>query len=333
MKQILIITISFISFVSAISIIGYECNDINTPVTSIALVPRDNCVKNKPNITITQVEVQLVQLKSYEIVKVFSCLATYSYLITQCGSFFTGRNIIIDSYTHVKHLTREQCKHIHDTKYFQDPAYAFVKIDIIENKGYFSGFIIGQPDEGSCKGGIFRNHRAKEYEDVVVHVQISIDVQNSEAQVRLKDNTILINNINRCPYLQRECFAFGGNTFWTLNPPEKLCNELGVIPFFQGQVEKRIETMPDQSTKISFSLADPREPRQFLIEAIAKSSTCGMESYVSQNTQIHLIEAVKGNFKLSLKSEISVNNLNPEVFHMMKMSQIYKDISSRMNEL
>lgn len=206
-------------------------------------------------------------------------------------------------------------------------------LHIKDNSAHFAGNVVGSPNKGACGGGHFTSHLGKIYNNVIVHYEITIKLAKCTADINLKDGTFLIANQYPCPYINCECHTLLGWTFWKLIIPNRYCDTFGVIPLYTGKVTKRIEHVSPNRTITTFSLIDKNESKAFLVEARSRSRVCGQESFITQHSQIHIIESDSGIFNVEQTSNFSLKNLDPIIFHSLKLSHVHQDTGIQMTNM
>lgn len=329
----ILLIISALTLCKSDSLVGFDCTNSEVPTTTFSLFSSNNCVKRSANLTTSTVLAQLVQIKNYEKNDYFACDVSYKIMITQCGGWLQGRNIVVNSYTYSKPISFDECETLHRSGIYKDPAFSWVQLHIKENSAHFAGNVVGSPDKGSCNGGHFTTHYGRIYNKVVVHYEIAVKLAKGTADIRLTDGTFLIANQYLCPYANRFCYTLLGWTFWNLIVPNRYCDTFGVVPLYTGKVTKQVEQISPNKTIITYSLLDPNESRMFLVEARTRSRICGHESHITQHTQIHIIESDTGSFNVEPTHNFSLKNLDPTIFHSLKISHVHQDVGTQMTKM
>lgn len=129
-----------------------------------------------------------------------------------------------------------------------------MQLNLENDAQQWSGFVVGDPDGGSCNGNSYTTHKGKALKDVIVHYEISARINKGQADLRLRDNSVIIGTMARCQYLQRSCYTFMGHTFWNIVVPQSHCENAAIFAFYQGEVTKRIEVLENNDTKVTNSL-------------------------------------------------------------------------------
>jgi hypothetical protein len=327
----LALLLSLINLATSQEIIGYDCTSLDLPITTVSLLANSNCVRKRPNITLSETTVQLIQVKNYDTAKFFFCDIEITVTISACGKWHVGRNIMLDSYKYSKQLSVDECKKIHDTNMYQDSAYEWVKVSLNDKRGTFSGYVVGDPGEGNCEGGKFITHFGKEHKNSLVHYFISVKTGQGIADVRLRDSSILIAN-TKCNYLDGNCFTHFGHTYWSIQVPNAMCDLNQAIVIYQGKVLKRVETTSEDNKITTFSLVDETESKQFLIEAEKEANVCGQKAYKTQHSKIFISESISG-FNLQYTKNYSLKNIDMQIFHGIQLSLLSASIQEQVNDL
>lgn len=332
MKMLTVVLLMWAPFTTAETLIGYDCSNIDSAMSTISLTPTDNCAKAENKVKNSTVLAQLIMLSNYEEQDFIICDVVYKIYIQQCGKTFVGRNSVIGKQTYNRPITRSQCELMGQGMY-RDPAYDWIKISLYKGEGYFSGFVVGDPDGISCDGGHFIDHQGREFKNVVVHYEVTVRTQTGTGTIKLKEKSFLIMGKFKCHYPSRECVTVEGYVFWDITIASTLCADNAVSVLFEGEVTKRIEILENNITRTTYQLVDERESKQFLVEATADSTICGSPAVMAQSPHIHIIESVTGKFRLKKTAQMSTRSLDMKVFYSMNLAFIYNSIAEELNEM
>lgn len=331
---IIILIISLFAYSSAHQEIkAYDCSIPFHFSELTSLLRPKPCEKDKRQLTLEKVNIQLLSLKEYEKVNHLSCKVKVRQTVTKCGCFLCGRNVLLSSIEYIIHVTSEQCKLIHDINFFQLPAFPSVQIHIKNNYGEVHATVVGKTSEGKCQGNDFTDAFGSSYEDVVAFMQVTVELDKGTSEVNLKDNTISIHNLVKCKFNDFYCESpIHGDTFWSVSLDNKQCdNNEKIYAFFTGEVTKITENAGNE-TYITYSLIEDDSEHQFIIESLGKSILCGKTVIKTQSNNIYLLETGSKLNYFTPDPNLSPKNLDISLFHSMKVSLTFNTIKETLKE-
>lgn len=310
-------------------IIGFDCADFDSDHTIISLLHEESCSLHSDNYTTESVHVRVLQKKVYEAKHYIQCLVNYDVTINYCGRM---SDTFIKRYTFVDEISHQSCRAIHQTQFYQDPRKDWLKITIINNKGYYNGIVAGSLKGDSCEGTTYVDREGVTHSRVYVHQEIRILINEGTGDINTQDKILILASGVRCDAMKGTCFdPVWGVTFWSMNVPNEYCRKTdSIFTIFEGMVNKTTE-VKNNLTKISYYSND--DDRMFFIEAIRPISICNIPGFISQHPDIYITEDVKTSFFFKRDKKFSIKNIDTLILHGFQLSLIYNDLSQQMTKL
>ncbi|AYP67567.1 glycoprotein [Genoa virus] len=221
------------------TLIGYDCTNKNTNLTAVSLSTVTPCHEDRRPDDEEEVDIQLVQRRSNDLVQIKTCLVERSYLITHCGmhshSSVMYRGITVKD---IIKTSRNQCNMLHDHGTYQLMNGALItglKVNssfttsVVEMGGIGAG--------GKCHGTSFylNNHH---YESAVMSSSYNFKLMEEHAKLELETGLIRPSSSYAQPFHKREGFDPDlGYIFWDGTGVNEKCSRTSYLVVYEGKAK------------------------------------------------------------------------------------------------
>lgn len=240
------------------------------------------------------------------------------------------------SYSHVVPLSKEKCRSMHLNLLYHDPQFPGITVNIVNNKGEFSGTGAGSNKEGKCTGTTFTTHKSNigVLEDVHVHITINVEINEGTASLNIKNKQLTFESNYHSQFDDLESFEpTNGFTFWQKEPTDDDCKNKKFFVVYEDFVTKTIEKLSNNKTRILYIIHNEEEGREFLLERLSNTSICGEVTYETQSASLYIIESTNGAFNNKMEKNINPRNFDNNLFLSMKISHLSYNTGQQLNEL
>lgn len=163
----------------------------------------------------TNKKIQLLQTIEFSHVQVIQCKVEIQRSIFYCGRWSYVATVAGGHMEYIHELSRDICRKIHNTSAYE--MHNTMIENILANATTTSPITLaGTVNSGNCAGTSFSDHYGS-WDNVVVHGQISITIQDYMARVNLDKNELYLRSGVKCAYNTGHCMdTEGGDTYWDI---------------------------------------------------------------------------------------------------------------------
>lgn len=317
------------------ALIAYDCNAYDSKFTAVSLVTEPTCKRSVENVVELPASIQVLQTKKFDSVPYIQCLVIYDVTVTHCGSWMQD-NLLAAQYSHVMELSREKCNEMHHHLSYSDLQFPGIHVAIKNGRGDFSGFVVGNNDDGDCQGATFHSHKRNigVLNKVAVHMQMSIKIKTGMASLQLKEQKLILESGYSAKYQSLKSFEpENGYSFWETIISKDNCAAQQVFIVYQGRAKKLVESLPHNEKRTTYVVNDVGQERDFLIETKGNTSVCGEIAFMTLSVNLFVVESSNGAFQNKLQKNSNPRNIDANLMTSMKISHLAHDVGRQISEL
>lgn len=240
---------------------GYDCGNEATNLTTISLLKVAECDIYVPELNITTIRAQVLQIEEFKQTHVVQCYIKITRRTVHCGWFNVNRNTKKGLISYFKEVSREECMKMYETgslRIANTQIYDIKSNSTVSHPIVFAGSYTG---DKTCNGVDYRDAFGS-YENVVVDGYVEITMQDYTATINLNKNKINLRSGTSCKLTDERCHDLqDGYTFWK-SLPEDHCGITRYSVLYDGLVNKTQDLGDKQPTvymlesdSITFGLA------------------------------------------------------------------------------
>lgn len=264
---------------------GYDCGNQATNLTTISLLKVADCDIYVPELNITTIHAQVLQIEEFKLTHVIQCYIKITRRITHCGWFSTNRNVNKGLISYFKEVTREECTKMYETgslRIADTQIYDISSNTTVSHPITFAGHYSG---EKSCDGVDYRDAFGS-YENVVVDGFVEIAIQDYTATINLNKNKINLKSGTSCKLTDNKCHSMqDGYAYWT-SLPEDHCGVTKYSILYEGLINKTEDLGNKQPTVYMLET----ENITFGLAKVGQTSVCGYIIYRTEHPRLFINE-------------------------------------------
>jgi len=307
----------------AFSFPAYDCSNKNIVYDTISLSEIKDCQVPTENITINNVEIQVIQERKYKEIEINQCLVTVSHFIFRCGKTFDqfSKHSINDE---IIEISREDCKTLLRTNSYvyrstnQNHKFSKLKRNFLNSIPFTShGSVSGT---GECIPGIPLTINGVSYDRPVISSIIKIIYKYEKATKSLKDGKIVLPLGIECNFGDLSCFDINnGMTYWEALTENFGCNtneEYDIL--YQGYADEIIsKNGGTNKVYYQFSL----NGHSFQVLSINEKVSCNLKFILTEHPKLMIVKRFSNYpFKFNYNPQIYEKNINLQLFYDVKLA-------------
>lgn len=311
------------------AIIAYDCGSQALNVTTHSLLNIAECDIPTPQVKVSKVQAQLLQVEDFTETEVIACKVTIDRTIVNCGAYSHQSLVSNGVGEYVKEIQKHECLDmIRYKKYLynsNDVADNLKMNDTTVRTAVLAGTFT---NDGTCSGAGYSNSLGS-WKNVAVQAKIKISLRTHIARISLEHNKIFLSTGTVCMLNEGSCLdADSGYSFWELLPKAS-CTSAPYASIFDGIID-RVEEENNKNKEVVYSFNSKEITFSFMI--IGEDHICGAKIYRTEHPSLVIMEQNKNSIYYNPK-KISTSNLDIFTYVNSKFVYVERYVRSQVKKM
>ena len=321
--------------VNAANLMAYDCTDEDVQVTRFNAHNVEKCIKDTDEINIYHREVQVIQEKKRETIKVFHCFLSKISLLSHCGVFSHISLVAGGLSRQLIKISASECRDIHVTN-----KYKYAGTDILELKSNTTKDVnineIGVINSDASCQGVKIEKGGITYENAIMVSTITITLEDYFTTIDTKTQEVFFEDGTTCQVNDGQCFSTTkGMSFWDFDINNK-CDKTAKDILYEGPAvissQEKIEKK--ENLLIGDVVTIETKEKLMTLEIVNTDHMCYQIMYKTDFSRISvIIKSPIYGFYFEKSNHIIPENLDLPMYLNAKFYYMAKNFESQIRNL